>query len=258
MTQQFDLGVHYFLKERWNDAARCFREVLREEPHEPRAWSLMGMALAHLGEGAEAEAALTRAVTLAPGDGEAWFHLGVARSLRGNWGPAVTAFRKAVALLPEDLVAWHRLGVALSESGDTDSAAAAFERALVLSQETEGTEPPSPGPTGTGEPIDRHLAEAAVRADAQEVESWLNLALSLLSLGEEEEAVTAYERAFTIDPERAQRSLFRPMLRLLTVAEGRFVEETVGDRPEPPDRSPPLPRLSVSPPRTGAARPEIS
>ncbi|MHB8351906.1 MAG: tetratricopeptide repeat protein [Thermoplasmata archaeon] len=257
MTQQFDLGVHYFLQEEWHDAARSFREVLREEPHEARAWSLLGMALAHLGEGAEAEAALTQAVSLAPHDGEAWFHMGVARSLRQNWGPAVTAFRKAVALLPEDLVAWHRLGVALSETGDTASAAAAFERALVLSQEAETAAPEAPVPTSAGVPLDRHLAEAAVREDSQEVESWLTLALSLLSLGEEEEAVAAYERAFTIDPERAQGSLFRPMLRLLTVAEGRFVEDTAGDRPAPPVRSPPTPRLSVSPSRSGSWRPEV-
>ena len=256
MTQQFDLGVHYFLAEEWHDAARALREVLREEPHDARAWSLLGMALAHLGEGAEAEAALSRAIALAPQDGEAWFHLGVARSLREAWGPAVDAYRRAVALLPEDLVAWHRLGVALAEVGDREAAGAAFERALVLSQETNGTPTGDPTATRAGGPLDRHLAEAAAREDDREVESWLSLALSLLSLGEEEEAVAAYERAYTIDPERAQGSLFRPMLRLLTLAEGRFVEE-VGEMPERPTRSSPGPELAVTPRPNGPERPEV-
>ncbi|MGI0151299.1 MAG: tetratricopeptide repeat protein, partial [Thermoplasmata archaeon] len=215
------------------------------------------MALAHLGQGPEAEDALSRAVALSPQDGEAWFHLGVARSLREEWAPAVVAFRRAVAILPEDLVAWHRLGVALSEVGEQESATAAFERALVLSRESDTPLPSRFASSARSKP-DNHLAETAVREDAHEVESWLNLALSLLSLGDEEEAVAAYERAYTIDPARAQRSLFRPMLRLVTVATGRPVEDE-GDTPAPlPGRALPRPEFAAARPRSGGGRPEIA
>ncbi|MCI4345329.1 MAG: tetratricopeptide repeat protein [Thermoplasmata archaeon] len=251
MTQQFDIGVHHFLREEWRSAATAFREVLREAPHDAKAWTYLGMCLSHLGEGSEAEFALSRAVALSPQDGEAWFHLGVARSIREEWGDAASAYRRAVALLPTDLVAWHRLGVALADAGDRESAETAFERALVLSRETGEPVPELPeiAPTGS----DAHLAEAAEREDSRESDSWLRLALSLLSLGEEEEAMAAFERAYTIDPERAERSLFRPMLRLLTVAGGRPIDE----EPEAEEFEPPRPPTPAPLPRP-ARRPEIA
>lgn len=253
VSQRFDLGVHYFLKGEYDRAARAFQDVILDEPNNPRAWSYRGIALAHLGRGAEAEQALSRAIELGPQNGEAWFHLGVARALRSEWPEAVSAYRHAVAFLPEDLVAWHRLGVALAETGDETAASAAFERALVLSRES-GTAP-------LEEPIlsprrDAHLAETGEREGGREAQSWLDLALSLLSLGEEEEALAAYDRAYTLDPARARHSLFGPMLRLLTAASG----QEVGD--EPPELGPsgPTPPRRPSPraPSDRSGRPEVA
>jgi tetratricopeptide (TPR) repeat protein len=116
------------------------------------------------------------------------------------------------------VVAWHRLGVALAESGDESAASAAFERALVLSREVgpneKGTVP------RTVHHLDDHEEEPGAREGAREAKSWLDLALSLLSLGDQEEAIAAYERAYTLDPARARASLFRPMLRLVTAVAG--------------------------------------
>jgi tetratricopeptide (TPR) repeat protein len=250
VTQQFDLGVHYFLRGEYPRALRMFRDVIGSDPQNSRAHTYLGMCHAHLGEAAEAEAALGRALGMAPQNGEAWFHLGIARSLREEWPEAATAYRHAVALLPNDLVAWHRLGVSLAESGDREGAAAAFERALVLSRETgkslpdEGSPPPEDG-ASLPRP-DSHLAEAAEPEGAREAESWLDLALSLLSLGEEEEAIAAYERAYTLDPKRARRSLFRPMLELLLASGPAPVDDSDGRRPRPhrptrPDSGPSIP-----------------
>ncbi len=215
MSQRFDLGVHFLLRGEYDAAVRTFREVLREEPTDAGAWSYIGLALAHLGRAAEAEGALARAIQLSPSNGEAWFHLGVARGLREEWGEAASAYRRAVALAPADLVAWHRLGVALAESGDEPGASAAFERALVLSR-AEPSEAPSPGRP----PVDDHVEEVGAHEGGREAKSWIDLALSLLSLGDEEASVAAYERAYTLDPARAQASLFRPMLHLVTAVSG--------------------------------------
>ena len=216
MNQRADLGVHYLLRGEYDRAVRSFLDVIREEPNDASAWSYYGISLAHTGRAAEAEAALARAIQLAPANGEAWFHLGVARSLREEWQDAASAYRRAVALAPEDMVAWHRLGVALAESGEETGASAAFERALVLSRSLPTDEnDPVPRP-----PFDDHIEEAGAREGSREAKSWLDLALSLLSLGDEDAAVAAYERAYTLDPTRAQGSLFRPMLRLVTAVEG--------------------------------------
>ena len=253
MSQRFDLGVHYFLQGEYDRAGRCFQEVLRDEPQNPRAWSYLGICSAHLGHASEAERALSKSIELSPENGEAWFHLGVARSLRSEWPEAATAYRHAVALAPEDMVAWHRLGVALSECGDPESASVAFERALVLSRETS-TVPLEEPVTGRG-PERGHLGEAGEQEGGREAQSWIDLALSLLSLGEEEEAVAAYERAYTLDPDRAARSLFRPMLRLVTAASGGPVEDE--EPPEEEPRAAPRPALSRTAYEGPDARPEV-
>ena len=251
MSQRFDLGVHYLLRGEYENAVRAFRDVVREEPTDAGAWSYYGLCLAHLGRAAEAESALARAIQLSPSNGEAWFHLGVARSLREEWGEAASAYRRAVALSPDDLVAWHRLGVAFAESGDEPAASVAFERALVLSRAlpTDGPEATSRRPPGR---VDDHVEEVGAREGGREAKSWLDLALSLLSLGDEEAAVAAYERAYTLDPTRAQASLFRPMLRLVTAVSG-------GSAPEGGDPAPivprPRPRIPMDGPATG--RPEV-
>jgi len=248
VSQRFDLGVHHFLRREYSDAARSFEDVVREQPSNAPAWAYYGISLSHLGLATEAEAALSRAIALAPQNPDAWFHLGVARSLREEWGQAVSAYRHAVALSPDDMVAWHRLGVALAESGEEVAASAAFERALVLSRELpSGDDAPVPTPRLRS---DDHVQEVGEREGTREAKSWLDLALSLLSLGDEDEALAAYERAYTLDPERAQHSLFRPMLLLVTAVQGG---------PEPPEITPgpAPPRPDATRPRPPPPRPEI-
>jgi tetratricopeptide (TPR) repeat protein len=241
VNQRADLGVHYLLRGEYDRAVRAFLDVIREEPENASAWSYYGISLAHVGRAAEAEQALARAIQLAPANGESWFHLGVARSLREEWTDAASAYRHAVALQPDDLVAWHRLGVALAESGEETGAAAAFERALVLSRAIP-TDDSRPDPLAS---FDDHVDENGARDGSREAKSWLDLSLSLLSLGDEDAAIAAYERAYTLDPRHAQSSLFRPMLRLLTAVRGG---------PEPAEEEylpPPRPHDATDRPEVG-------
>jgi len=250
MTEQYRLGLAHLLHKEYALAANAFGDVVKETPRDPQAWSHYGTALTHLGRAAEAELALSKAVALAPRNGEAWFHLGVARALREEWPDAASAYRHAVALEPGDLVAWHRLGVALAESGDEAGASTAFERALVLSRDVPASSPSSSEPAPELPRANDHAEVGGDREGAREAKSWLDLALSLLALGDQDEAVAAYERAFTLDPERAARSLFRPMLRLLTaVGEEGEAGTEAGAGPNGPSRP-----GAVRPP----ARPEVS
>ena len=235
-----DLALHRFLRGEYAPAAQAFQDILQTEPRNGRAWSYLGASLAHLGDASGAKHALARALELGPNDAEAWFHLGVVCSLRSDWPAAAGAFRKAVALAPRDLVAWHRLGVALSENGDEWGAASAFERALFLSGEADGSDPAG---SISEEPPEAHVTEGGETESGLEVKSWLKLALSLLSLGEVEEAIAAYERAYTLDPERARQSLFRPMLHLVTSRgglppEGSSEGAAEGDDGPTPDHPP--------------------
>jgi tetratricopeptide (TPR) repeat protein len=228
VTREFDVGLELFARKEYSRATRVFEEVLLGDPHHARAWSYLGISLAHMGRAPEAEQALQRALQLAPSNGECWFHLGIAQTLEADWPRAADTFRHAAALLPRDMAAWHRLGVALAESGDIEGSAAAFERALILSRETGSLERPLRHPHGS---VDDHLAEPGEREGPKEAESWISLALSLLTLGDVEEAVAAYERGYSVDPDRARHSMFRPMLKLLSATSNASAEELVGDRP---------------------------
>lgn len=243
MTREFDVGLELFSRKEYSRAAKAFEEVLLGDPHHARAWSYLGISLAHMGRAPEAEQALHRALQIAPSNGECWFHLGVAQSLEADWPRAAETFRHAAALMPHDMAAWHRLGVALAESGDTEGSAAAFERALILSRDTGALERAVRHPAGRG---DDHLAEPGEREGPKEAESWISLALSLLTLGDVEEAVAAYERGFNVDPNRARHSMFRPMLKLLSATANGADEDLPGGRtfdegPESPIRPPARP-----------------
>ncbi len=243
-SPEYDIAVSYFLRGNFERAAAAFAALVRTTPADARCWSYLGMCYAHLDRGADAEQCLSKAIELGADDPQSWFHLGVARGMRAEWPRAVSAYRYAVALAPDDLVAWHRLGVALAESGDEPGSRAAFERSLVLSRETG--EAPAEAPVDDEAPDD-HLSEPAEPDAGREAASWLDLALSLLSLGEEDEAIAAYERAATLDPERARSSLFRPMLTLVASAARPGEEADTGphgDRRPGPGPTPPGPDRS--------------
>lgn len=227
MTREFDVGLELFARKEYSRAAKAFEEVLLGDPHHARAWSYLGISLAHMGRAPEAEQALQRAIQIAPTNGECWFHLGVAQTLEADWPRAAETLRHAAALMPKDMAAWHRLGVALAEAGDIEGSTAAFERALILSRETGVVERTV---RHLRTPSDNHLSEPGEREGPKEAESWLSLALSLLTLGDVEEAVAAYERGYSVDPERARHSMFRPMLKLLSATAGVPNEELPGER----------------------------
>lgn len=246
MTRGFDVGLELFTRREYARAAKAFEEVLLGEPHHAMAWSYLGISLAHTGRALAAERALKRAIELAPENGEVWFHLGIAQCLEADWPRAAESLRHAAALLPGDMAAWHRLGVALAEAGDREGSSAAFERALILSRDTGSPERAVRHRHGTG---DDHLSEPGEREGPKEAESWLSLALSLLTLGDVEEAVAAYERGYSVDPDRARHSMFRPMLKLLSAtsdgsgepgAAGRAFEEAPSSPIRPPSRPVPV------------------
>lgn len=248
VTRGFDVGLELFTRREYARAVKAFEEVLVGEPHHARAWSYLGISLAHTGRALAAERALRRAIELTPANGEVWFHLGIAQCLEAEWSRAAETLRQAAALLPGDMAVWHRLGVALAEAGDREGSAAAFERALILSRDTGAAERAVRHRHGTG---DDHLSEPGEREGPKEAESWLSLALSLLTLGDVEEAVAAYERGYSVDPTRARQSMFRPMLKLLSATSDESAEGGPGGRdfeeaPSSPVRPPARPEPSES------------
>ena len=248
MTRKFDLAIRLTVEGLDENAVSMFRAVVEDEPQNSSAWSYLGMCLAHLGRGDLAEEALSRAIALRP-QNPVLVPSGRCAGAPPRMAPGrVGLIERAVALQPNDMVAWHRLGVALAESGDETGAVTAFERALVLSRETG--QDPRDRPPHRAVP-DRHDEEVSEQEGFAETKTWLDLALSLLSLGEEEAAVAAYDRAYTLDPDRARQSLFRPMLELVTAASGPPTDDSAPPAPRPATPHPNAPRPAEPP------RPEV-
>jgi len=81
-------------------AVDVLKETVRREPQRARAWYLLGLAHAGLGDTAEAEHALDRATVMEPTHVRAWFNLGMLRQQRKDLVGARLALRRAAALDP--------------------------------------------------------------------------------------------------------------------------------------------------------------
>lgn len=92
------LGVHLGAAGRFEEAARLFSEVLREDPSNVKAWTNMGNVTLAKGDPAGARSFYERALALAPGDGEAAHNLSIALEALGDHYGAAAAKRRAAAV----------------------------------------------------------------------------------------------------------------------------------------------------------------
>ena len=88
----------------WEPAAAFFRQAVREDKADHRAWTLLGYSLRHLGRHRESLAAYDQALRLNPSYAEALEYRGIAHAALGN-----------LELARRDLERLARLGSPLAE-----------------------------------------------------------------------------------------------------------------------------------------------
>ncbi len=112
-------------------AITTLEKLVAEYPDEPEYRATFLDGVARLGvfanAGAEAEAALQRAIALKP-DALAYFNLGRLLHHQGRWAEAAAAFRETVTLKSDHPSAYALLGVALFRQGDAADAEVAFRK----------------------------------------------------------------------------------------------------------------------------------
>ncbi|GAA5177692.1 tetratricopeptide repeat protein [Niveibacterium umoris] len=123
-------GLAHFRLADYGRAAECFRRVTDLAPERATAWSNCAAALNHTGAVREAIVAGRRAVALAPGI-EALNNLGAALDHDGQAAQAAECYRQALAIAPSGVL-WNNLGNALKGAGDLQGAIAAYRRAAEL------------------------------------------------------------------------------------------------------------------------------
>jgi superkiller protein 3 len=212
---QFDLALAYLLAGNYDRAAEqallYARGVVEgsQSPEGAQAWSLIGIAYAHLNQGEQSVNALRQAAAFAPGEEE--YLLNLTRELMelNRYPEAVSAVQSGLAANPRSYALHLRLGAAYLAAGRYVQAESVF-RDLVAAGDPLPT-----GYIGLAQVLLRtgHAEEAAtVLADAEKklgrkfLISYFR-GLALTRAAKPAEALSAFQQAVLLDPNNAEAHL---------------------------------------------------
>ena len=188
LPAKLKLADALFASSQLDAAARLYQEVLNQKTDSAEALYGLGRVQAAKGDTKAAAGSLQKACDLVPRYGAAQFALATAyrklrepqkatehfKLYRANMTtvpPSVDPVRAAVQALNRSATAHLRRGLALASAGDLQGA------------------------------IEQHLE--AIKADPNEVQSYINLIQLYARTGENEKAIQAYQKAIAINPNRA-------------------------------------------------------
>ncbi len=241
---------------RFDDAIADYRQALTcEAMGHVAAWMGLSDALREAGRASEGVEASLRAVALAPDDHVAWINHGANYAAIARHAQAADAFARATQLAPGFAVGHANLGASLLELGRPDEAVESLRKAteldagnstalrnlstalVRLDRFQEAIDAASravaaaPGDPAThnalgaalwasGLPQDSDRAAAsfneAVRLDPGFADAWTNLGVGFERSANAPEAIKAYERALSRQPDRLQARVNRSLMLLLT------------------------------------------
>lgn len=119
-------------QEKWAEAKKWCREVLRHDPDDVEWRRNLASALVELGDREAARAEYREILARSPEDAEVWGLLGSLLSEDGQHDASLVALERAVELAPRDAEIQAAHARALSEAGRSADAATAYDRALAL------------------------------------------------------------------------------------------------------------------------------
>jgi Flp pilus assembly protein TadD len=127
------LSLAQLRAQRWDEALLAADQAIGLEPTYSPAWQRRAIALIELDRTADAEAAATEHLRLAPDDWHAHYTVArVLRSVRGRRQEALRHARHAVELAPDDADAHNLLGVICRSLEDRAGAERAYRAALAI------------------------------------------------------------------------------------------------------------------------------
>lgn len=210
---QFDLALAYLFVGRYEEAAAQANSFLEKSPaagsdtaEAASAWSLIGIAYAHLGQGDRAVRAFRQAAVLDPAQEEHWLNLTRELMELQNYSDAISAVREALAAIPKSYALHLRLGAANFSAGRYAEAESAF-RDLVAAGDPLPT-----GYVGLAQVLMRtgRAKEAAVELAAARQKLGANFliayfqGLALDRAGKQAEAIPAFQEAVRLNANSAE------------------------------------------------------
>ena len=213
---QFDLALAYLLAGNYDKAAEQaliyaggMLPAGSESPEMAQAWSLIGIAYAHLNQGERSVDALRQAAAFAPGEEE--YLLNLTRELMelNRYPEAVTAVQSGLAANPRSYSLHLRLGAAYLAAGRYAEAESVF-RDLVAMDDPLPTEYIGLAQvllrTGRAEEAATVLAEAEKKLGRKFLISYFR-GLALARAAKPAEALAAFQQAVQLDPNNAETHL---------------------------------------------------
>jgi tetratricopeptide (TPR) repeat protein len=122
--------AYVYILGKGEDPVSFYRRLVMLEPEDARLYTQLGRAQIDAGRLADAEASLSRAISLDYGYAEAHFNLGRCYERQGQLDSAVHAYQAAADLAPDEGIMQRHLIAALVRVGKTDEAVSVLESAL--------------------------------------------------------------------------------------------------------------------------------
>jgi superkiller protein 3 len=188
-----------------SQAETIWREILRVEPNNGKAYNNLGNALRRQGKLAEALAAHQKALQLNHNDAEAYVGIGNVLNAQGKPEEALAYHKKALQLNPKLAIAYSNLGNALYDQKKLDEAVAAYQKAIELDPKFAGAY----SNLGIALSDQKKLEEAVaafqktIELDPKYATAYYNLGIALYNQEKLEEAVAAFQKAIEFDPKLA-------------------------------------------------------
>lgn len=184
-------------------AERAWGLAARLAPMDVSPYLALGMLYYERGDVASAERVLNAALILAPDSPEAYNNLGLLYAGQGEYERAITAFEQALALEPGSAAVEHNLAYSLQAMGSTDDALAHYRQAVALGDREASTQAnmaiaylEAGQLTEAAAAAQQALAYDNTLAPAQAV-----LGAAILGANDAAGAIPYLQRAIALDPE---------------------------------------------------------
>ena len=196
------LGVAAYFQRRPADALQQLELALRQDRVNPQFHFVTAMCLAAVGRAEEAVTSYRRALQFRPAFFEALANLGNLYEGTGRFAEASDCYRRALLLRPDEPLLLNALGACALAMGDIEAAAAPLERAVQLRPGFDGALNNLANVVARQGQRERavELLRRAVELRPSFLAAWINLGEQLYGLRRDAEAVAALDRALALEP----------------------------------------------------------
>jgi tetratricopeptide (TPR) repeat protein len=185
-----------------DDAIAQYLHILEEDPENPDALYLAGVAYFQIQDFEQAELFLEAALSLAPGRSDILINLGNCQHAQSRLDEALEAYTQAISADPSIAEAHNNQGNVLRELGRFEEAEAAFRQALTLQTDYLSAQC---NLAATFRSLGKLEAAESLTRKILEQDPTLDMALTvlgctLLDQGRPDEAIAALEQAIELNP----------------------------------------------------------